>query len=103
MQEFIVEFYTEVLVAGERDPQRVSLTTCILSGDTVAQVQADAEALLDGVAANAVDAHGESLESEEVSTEVTALDSYLEGLRVAGVILRNDQADWINRAKENEQ
>ncbi len=100
MQEFVVEFYAEVLVAGERDPQRVSLVTCILRGSSTTQVQAGAQALLDGVAANAVDAEGETLEPEDVKTEVTPLDTFLERLRVAAAIVLNDQAEAINRAEE---
>lgn len=103
MQEFIVEFYTEVLVAGERDPQRVSLVTCILSGNTNAQVQAEAETLLDGVAATAVDAHGETLEPGNVNVEVTPLETFLERLRVAAAIVRNDQAEAINRHEHEEE
>ncbi len=103
MQEFIVEFYTEVLVAGERDPQRVSLATCILTGNGSTQVQAEAETLLDGVAANAVNAHGETLGPEDVSVEVTPLDTFLERLRVAAAIVRNDQAEAINRHEHEEE
>lgn len=100
MQEFIVEFYTEVLVAGERDPQRVSLVTCILSGKSSAQVKAEAGTLLNGVAANAFDAQGEALEPHSVFVEVTPLDTFLERLRVAAAIVRNDQAEAINRTEE---
>lgn len=100
MQEFFVEFYTEVIAAGERDPQRVSLVTCILSGKSRTQVKAEAGTLLDGVAANAVDAHGEALEPHAVSVEVTPLDTFLERLRVAAAIVRNDQAEAIIRAEE---
>lgn len=103
MQEFIVEFYMEVLVAGERDPQRVSLATCILSATTVAQAQAEAETLLDGVAANAADSHGETLEPEDVSAEVTPVDTFLERLRVAAAIVRNDQAEAMNRHEHEEE
>jgi hypothetical protein len=103
MQEFIVEFYAEVLVAGERDPQRVSLVTCVLSGNTAAQVKAEAVTLLDGVAANAVDAHGEPLEPDDVSTEVTPVDTFLERLRVMAAIVRNDQAEAINRHEHEEE
>lgn len=103
MQEFIVEFYTEVLVAGERDPQRVSLVTCILRGNGSTQVQAEAETLLDGIAANAVDAYGETLEPDEVMVEVTPVDKFLEGLRVAAAIVRNDQAEAINRHEHEEE
>jgi hypothetical protein len=100
MQEFIVEFYTEVLEAGERDPQRVSLATCILSGKSGAQVRAEAKTLLEGVAANAVDAHGETLEVDALGVEVTPLDTFLERLRVTAGIVRNDQAEAILRAEE---
>lgn len=100
MQEFIVEFYTEVLAAGERDPQRVSLVTCILRGRSSAQVKAEAGTLLDGVAANAIDAHGETLELDSVIVEVTPLDTFLEHLRVAATIVRNDQAEAIIRDEE---
>ncbi|MBX3459331.1 MAG: hypothetical protein KF696_05080 [Planctomycetes bacterium] len=103
MQEFIVEFYTEVLVADERDPQRVSLATCIFSGKSSTQVRAEARALLDGVAANAVDAHGETLEAEAVGVEVTPLESFLERLRTAAAIVRNDQAEAVNRAEEQRE
>lgn len=103
MQEFIVEFYTEVLAAGERDPQRVSLVTCILSGRTSAQVKAEAGTLLDGVAANAVDAHGEALEPHSVGVEVMPLDTFLERLRVAAAIVRNDQAETMNRHEHEEE
>lgn len=103
MQEFIVEFYTEVLVAGERDPQRVALATCILSGRSNAQVRAEARTLLDGVAANAVDAHGEPLEAEAVGVEVTPLETFLERLRTAAAIVRNDQAEAVNRAEEQRE
>jgi len=103
MQEFIVEFYKEVLVAGERDPQRVSLATCILTGNGSTQVQAEAETLLDGVAANAVDAYGETLEPGNVNVEVTPLDTFLERLRVAAAIVRNDQAEAINRHEHEEE
>ncbi|MCC7510016.1 MAG: hypothetical protein IT464_11700 [Planctomycetes bacterium] len=103
MQEFIVEFYTDALLAGERDPQRVSLATCILTGNGSTQVQAEAETLLDGVAANAVNAHGETLEPEDVSLEVTPLDKFLERLRVAAAIVRNDQAEAINRHEHEEE
>jgi hypothetical protein len=103
MQEFVVEFYTEVLVAGERDPQRVSLVTCILSGISSAQVQAGAQALVDGVAANAVDAGGDTLEPSDVQTEVTPLDTFLERLRVAAAIVMNDQAEAIIRAEEQRE
>ncbi len=103
MQEFIVEFFTEALVAGERDPQRVSLATCVLHGNSVADVQAEAETLLDGVAANAVDRHGEVPEPEDVTAEVTPLDTFLERLRVAAAIVRSDQAEAISRAKVQEE
>jgi hypothetical protein len=103
MQEFIVEFCTEVLAAGERDPQPVSLVTCILSGQSSAQVKAEATTLLDGVAANAADAHGEALEPRSVIVEVTPLDTFLERLRVAAAIVRNDQAEAIIRAEEQRE
>lgn len=103
MQEFIVEFYAEALVAGERDPQRVSLITCVLQGNSVAGVQAEAETLFDGVAANAVDRHGEVLEPDDVMVEVTPLDTYLERLRVSAAIVRSDQAEALSRAKLQEE
>lgn len=103
MQEFIVEFYTEVLVAGERDPQRLVLVTCILKGVSSAQVQAEAMTLLDGVAANAADAHSETLEPEDVSVEATPLDTFLERLRIAAAIVRNDQAEAISRHEHEEE
>jgi fibrillarin-like rRNA methylase len=103
MQEVIVEFYTEVLEAGERDPQRASLAACILSGKSSAQVRAEARILLDGVAANAVDAHGETLEPDAVGFEVKPLDTFLERLRVMAAIMRNDQAEAVNRTEEHRE
>lgn len=103
MQEFVVEFFTELLVPAERDPQRVLLTACILSGRTAAHVQAEARTLRDGVAANAVDSHGETLEAEAVGVEVTPLETFLERLRTAAAIVRNDQAEAVNRAEEQRE
>jgi hypothetical protein len=100
MQEFVVEFCTEVISAGVRDPQRVWLVTCNLSGKSSAQAKAEAGTLLDGVAANAVDAHGETLVPHAVGVEVTPLDTFLERLPVAAAIVRNDQSEAINRAEE---
>ena len=59
--------------------------------------------MLDGVAANAVDAHGETLEPEDVGVEVTPVDTFLERLRVAAAIVRNDQAEAINRHEHEEE
>ncbi|MCZ7608079.1 MAG: hypothetical protein M5U25_18865 [Planctomycetota bacterium] len=103
MQEFVVEFFTEVLVPGERDPQRVSLNTCILRGKSERAVQLEALTLVDGVAATAVDAVGDPLEPEDVRVEVTPVDTFLERLRIAAAIVRNDQAEAINRHEHEEE
>lgn len=55
------------------------------------------------MAANAVDSDGETLDAEAVGVEVTPLETFLERLRTAAAIVRNDQAEAVNSAEEQRE